>query len=520
VLDDIHFPRAPVLDLVLNEQARILRAATYGRGVFQFVRPTGPAISVDLQDNLIFINVCTGPAYLTLQVLNAGASDLIINSVQRLMGSSGFSVLPTPATPVALGPSEELDFTVAFIPTTPGTVELAIIRISSNDPTAPFVDVLAAGIGGLPALKTVIADNGNFGDVCLGSFADEPLIVNNAGVCPLTISAISSSSPEFAPPNVISYPLVVSAGGTVEIPLRFSPASFGGKSATVTIASNSGVHTVAVSGDCPPPRLALAVADAGSFGKVCVGSFVDKGLTLNNAGRCTLSVTNIASSSPEFLVPEVLSYPLAIEAGDSLHLPIRFRPTSLGAKSATLTVTSNDPAGPRTIDVSGEAPPGKLAVTGETEFGCVECGMQADQTVAICNVGECDLHVSEVAFRHKEKLKQKCRRFKIVHNPFPATLRPGSCLNVVIRYRAKCEAPKCCHLVIASDDPSTPIRTLDVSARTCCLTCEPCNPCCCGCCGCSRKTEGRKGRCCECCDCKHRRERHHKEEPEGPITPG
>jgi hypothetical protein len=99
-------------------------------------------------------------------------------------------------------------------------------------------------------------------------------------------------------------------------------------------------------------------------------------------------------------------------------------------------------------------------------------------------------------------------------------LRPGSCLNVVIRYKARCEPPKCCHLVIASDDPSTPIRTLDVSARTCCLTCEPCNPCCCGCCGCSRKAEGRKGRCCECCDCKRRRDHLPKREPEGPIAPG
>ena len=62
VLDDIHFPRAPVLDLILTDQARILRAATYGRGVFQFIPATGPVISVDLQQNLTFLDVCAGPA--------------------------------------------------------------------------------------------------------------------------------------------------------------------------------------------------------------------------------------------------------------------------------------------------------------------------------------------------------------------------------------------------------------------------------------------------------------------------
>ena len=40
---------------------------TYGRGVFAFVKPTGPAIAVDLEDNLAFGTVCQGPQYLTLR---------------------------------------------------------------------------------------------------------------------------------------------------------------------------------------------------------------------------------------------------------------------------------------------------------------------------------------------------------------------------------------------------------------------------------------------------------------------
>ena len=51
VLDDIHFPRVPVFDLKFNATAGVLRAGTYGRGVFEFKTPTGPAIAVDLQDN-------------------------------------------------------------------------------------------------------------------------------------------------------------------------------------------------------------------------------------------------------------------------------------------------------------------------------------------------------------------------------------------------------------------------------------------------------------------------------------
>ncbi len=494
VLDDIHFPRAPVLDLVLNQKAGVLRAATYGRGVFQFVKPAGPAIAVNLQDGLAFGTVCKGPVFLTLEVYNVGATDLTINSVQRLTGSSDFTVLPTPGTPLTISPGEEVDFTILFNPTTPGTFEVATIRISSNDPTAPFVDLPATGIGGTASLETLIAGNGNIGNVCLGSFIEDVLTINNNGPCPLSITNVSSSSAEFTTPSVISYPLIVSAGMSIAMVIRFHPASLGPKFATITITSNAGTHTVAVSGNAPAPRLTLVIAHAGNFGKTCVGSFVDEPLILNNSGRCTLSISNIASSSAEFLVPQVLSYPITIAAGNSLPVPIRFEPTGFGPKSATLTVASDDPAGPHTLAVSGDAPSGKLAVTGSTVFGGVKRCRREQRIVSVCNVGECDLHVSRVAF------KRKRRHFRLINNPFPATLHPGSCLNVVIQYKAKERTPRCCELVIMSDDPRTPVRCLDVIAYTiweCCEECcQECHKECC---------EKHHKNCCkerhkECCD--------------------
>ena len=116
VLDDIHFPGAPVFDLVFHQGE--LRAATFGRGVFSFVKPTGPVIAVGLEDNLAFGTVCEGSSdYLTIEVSNVGVKDLIVTSVQRLMGSSGFTVLSTPATPLSLAPGEDIEFTVAYSPT-------------------------------------------------------------------------------------------------------------------------------------------------------------------------------------------------------------------------------------------------------------------------------------------------------------------------------------------------------------------------------------------------------------------
>jgi photosystem II stability/assembly factor-like uncharacterized protein len=494
VLDDIHFPRSPVTDLVLSRQGGILRAATYGRGVFEFRRPQGPAIAVNLEKGLSFGIVCAGPEYLTLQIFNVGAADLVITSVQRLMGSTGFNVLPSPGTPLILKPGEEIDFTVQFTPTTLGTVERATIRINSNDPGAPTVDLMATATAGVPSLELALPDRGDFGDVCVGSFVDRGLVVNNRGPCPLRIKRVSSSSPAFIPPGVTFYPLVVAPGDSVELPIRFQPQNVGPASATLTVTSNDpgSPETVRVVGNAPPPRLSLAIANAGDFGDVCVGSFSDQPLTLSNSGHCPLTVTGISSSSPEFIPPGVDAYPLIVAAGSSVDVQIRFQPTSFGPKSATVTVSSDDPGGPRTLDVSGNAPSGKLAVTGTGHFGGVDLGRRAERTLSICNVGECDLHVTRVAFKpdpwkpecydcdrcgcgcgcadehkneHKKECDQCCATFKIVNNPFPATVRPGSCLGVLIRFTPTCGGPKCCELVIESDDPTTPQQVVFVTGR-------------------------------------------------------
>jgi len=355
-----------------------------------------------------------------------------------------------------------------------------------------------AALAPAPIIETAIA-NGGFGDACVGSFVDEILTINNSGFAMLLISNITVSSADFLAPKVASYPLAVAPGCSIDVIVRFRPTSIGSKAATVTIFSNDlfGPHKVTVTGTGQAPRLVLVLADKGDFGHVCVGSFRDEPLIVSNSGKCVLSISGVSSSSSEFLVPEVLHYPISIGPGDAMPLPVRFEPTSFGAKFATLTITSNDPSGTYTIDVSGDAPSGKLAVTGSTCFGGVPACCCKERTIAICNTGDCKLHVTSVAF------KRKSCYWKLINNPFPATLHPGSCLSVVIRYKAEERIARLAELVITSDDPSTPVKVLELPAYTiweneCCKKC--CDDCRKGCCekkhcnSCCQKCAD------ECCD--------------------
>ena len=321
------------------------------------------------------------------------------------------------------------------------------------------------------AVATAIPNSGKFAGVCVGSFTDELLTIVNNGPQLLSISNITSSSPDFLAPGVLSYPLNVSSGNSLDVIVRFEPTSPGPKSATITVISNdpAGPHQLTVSGNGQSPRLSLVIADTGKFGNVCVGSFADEPLILNNSGRCPLSVSAVSSSSGEFLTPLVNSFPLTIGAGDSLPIPIRFEPTSHGHKTATITVTSDDPAGPRTIAVSGNAPSGKLAISGSTVFGGVKCCRREQRIVSICNLGTCALDVTHVGF------KRKRRCFRLINNPFPATLPSGTCMNVVIQYRAMERVSRSCELIIKCNDPADPIRCLDVLAYTIWECCEGCD---------------------------------------------
>ncbi|MGA8326085.1 MAG: choice-of-anchor D domain-containing protein, partial [Candidatus Cybelea sp.] len=399
-------------------------------------------------------------------------------------------------TPLTIEPGDEIDFTISYTPTTSGVAETATVRIISNDPTAPFVDLAATGAGGAGAVATSIANAGDFGDVCRGSFADQALTINNAGPCPLTINDIIGSG-DFIAPSVLSYPLLVASGASIDVTVRFAPSSYGTHVGTITVVSSdpASPNVVHVSGAAPAPKANLIIANRGNFGKACVGSFVDEPLIITNSHSCTLTVSAIVSSSPDFLVPEVLSYPITIAPGNSLPVPIRFQPGGFGSKSGSITVDSDDPAAPISISVSGDAPSGALTIAGSTTFGGVTATCCADRTLSVCNVGECSLNVTSVDFRRTS------RYWKLLHNPFPATLAPGSCLPVVIQYHALEKCCRICELVIESNDPAMPVKVVTVDAYTIWpWSREDCDECRKGCCNKQHPEACRQGYPCCCVD--------------------
>ncbi len=208
------------------------------------------------------------------------------------------------------------------------------------------------------------------------------------------------------------------------------------------------------------PDVQVKVDDFGDLGDACIGDSESGALEVCNIGEGFLVVGSITSSNPRFTVaPPPGGYPLVLGPSACQDVQVTFTPTATGAQTATLTVNSNDPVDPSVaVQVSGAGTVRDVSVTGSTDFGVVSAWSPGEKTVSVCNPGDCDLAVTGAAVN--------CPDFTLIANPFPATVGPGACLDLVVRFTPTEDGPKSCELGINTNDPDTPLITRTLTART------------------------------------------------------
>jgi len=161
-------------------------------------------------------------------------------------------------------------------------------------------------------------------------------------------------------------------------------------------ATNPSVNIGVDIGGVPLPRMAVSPSSL-AFGEVGLGESKDLALMISNPGAADLVISQPTINDPQFQLVGVLS--LVISPSGQQTATVRFAPDSGGAKSATLTIAGNDPANPMiTVPLSGEgaadAGPEDLQVSpSPIEFGAVNIGSSAAQTVTISNSGTQSIRV-------------------------------------------------------------------------------------------------------------------------------
>lgn len=196
------------------------------------------------------------------------------------------------------------------------------------------------------------------------------------------------------------------------------------------------------------------------FGDVCVGDTARETLEVCNTSAGDLVVSQIVSSNPEFVVTEPSSgFPVTISHDFCFPFEVEFTPAAAGPRSATLTVSSNDPNFPEVdVDADGNGTVPDVRVTGSTDYGVISAWRPAERTVSICNLGDCDLNVVSATI--------DCADFALVADPLPASLPESACLDLVVRFTPSAEGVTTCELTVTTDDPDTPVIQRTLTART------------------------------------------------------
>ena len=143
----------------------------------------------------------------------------------------------------------------------------------------------------------------------------------------------------------------------------------------------TGLSEVRFEGTYIPPVPGLSAAPLAST--ISNGTPSDLTVTVTNAGYSNYSITGAAFSGPDAAIFSLGStLPLEVAADGSVDLTVTVTPTSGGNKSATLTLTTNDPLVPTvTVTLAAEVRDPVADIGTELNFGA-----QSGQTTSISEV--------------------------------------------------------------------------------------------------------------------------------------
>lgn len=242
-----------------------------------------------------------------------------------------------------------------------------------------------------PALR-IASSEISFGTVNVGEHVNVPVSLTNSGTDTLRITGISSDLPSYVPQWTSK---AIAPGVTVYDTIQFSPTAVGVASGYLTIASNAPTSPDRVSliGVGKASSLALS-ARIVNFGNVRVLRTGKQVVSVVNHGSDTLRITSV-SASPAMFTSQPAS--LTIPPGGTQTDTLFFNPTSAGAASGVVVLTSNSPSSPDTVRVSGVGAAPQLFVNSRViRCGTTIVNQPAEATVRITNRGTDTLHVTSV----------------------------------------------------------------------------------------------------------------------------
>ena len=233
----------------------------------------------------------------------------------------------------------------------------------------------SASAGSFTATPNSVA----FGSVAIGSPATSKISLVNSSSDPVVVSKISASDPSFSYDGVGALPFTIAAKSTTNLNVHFGPSITGSATGQLVITSNSLITpslTIQMSGSGILAAAGLTVnSSTVSFGNVAVGTPSTQSVTLTSSGTSALTVSSVSLSGTGFTLTGA-TFPLTLNAGQTATLSLQFEPTTTGAATGKLTISSDASSSstavvalsgtgvPLAVDLSWSAPSSSESIAG------------------------------------------------------------------------------------------------------------------------------------------------------------
>jgi hypothetical protein len=394
----VGLPNAPVVGLVASVGVATgdgrtgeLRAATYGRGVWQIplltaVSPAVPGISLNpVVLTFVAQAVGTESGAQTVVLTNSGNAPLTVSSIAvtgDFVESDGCTGVGTNV----LAAGGTCAIAVRFLPSATGA-RTGVMTVYGNAPGGQGT-VALGGTGTTAAAIVLTPVMLSFATTTVGAAsAAQNITISNTGgtAAGLQLPVIVGSDFKIAA-NTCGSTLAAGTGCTVSI--VFAPLVAGARSGTFSITDDAGTQTAALSGTGAAAATDGLAPLALVFGaQILSTASTSQTVTLTNVGDQPLTLVSAGISSGDFTA--VNGCGAVVIGHTSCAIGVTYVPKSVGAETGVLTVSDEFRSQTVALSGFGVAPAGvTLSPIGGLVFGATAAGtVSAGQTVTLSNSG-------------------------------------------------------------------------------------------------------------------------------------
>jgi|GEM_PF-6062016 len=400
-----------------------------------------------------------------LGIGNTGQGNLIITSVQLVGANSNEFAFQAPPLPIEVAPgASAAQITLTFKPLFKGD-KVAFLSLVSNDPDENPLFIQLDGTATEADIRLSVEEL-DYGAVPVGEDSSKQMRIFNDGDANLFITDLrvnGGNANQFVLDNPPTFPLTILPGSNSgPIRVRFIPTSGGLKSSTLRIESNDpdeGQLDLPISGTGIEPDINVDVNPLG-YGPVEIGDSLTIFFQISNIGLAPLIIsdTTLIGNGTEWSVANFPTLPVTVPAnGGRASLSVKFKPQTLGEKTATLQVLSNDPdENPFDIVLTGIGVQPEISASPDTlSFGNVLVKNDSIAELFISNSGGAPLIVSDTSITGVN-----ASLFSFEEAPqLPITILPGANpIAFAIRFSPSELGEADAFVNFTSNDPNNPVK--------------------------------------------------------------